>query len=170
MGPVQYEYVKTTRGHTAIIIDGYKFSKQNTVNGKTRWVCRKPACTAVAFSIDDVVIKYKDEHNHSPLVPVPPVFTSSCRGGPAIFVGGYRLVKHRTMSSKTRWRCWRPGCSAVTFTIDGVVVKSNNHHNHPPTTTVFYNVENRVERGPVPVNLLRINRSVAVARKAPNAC
>ena len=71
-----------------------------------------------------------------------PVLVTSPRGDPvciAIAVGGHQLYRQRSSSDgRTRWCCWKPGCTAFAFTFQNTVEKCDNIHNHPPIPTFTF--------------------------------
>ncbi|CAH2040267.1 unnamed protein product, partial [Iphiclides podalirius] len=69
------------------------------------------------------------------------VFMRTARGALSILMDGYKFIRHRQSSGKTRWFCGThqsKGCRAVVYTtLDNVVVKVLNEHNHRRTNTSY---------------------------------
>uniref|UniRef100_A0A2H1V0M4 SFRICE_016431 n=1 Tax=Spodoptera frugiperda TaxID=7108 RepID=A0A2H1V0M4_SPOFR len=123
-------FLESKRGRHIISIGGYRFCRQTTNGAKTRWFCstaHHKGCRAAIYTIDDIIVKINNEHNHNP------VYSISKRGGHLISVGGYRFCRQRSSGLKTRWSCSTDnskGCRAAIFTVDNTIVKINNIHNH----------------------------------------
>lgn len=63
------EFITTPRGLCMIQIGKYRYGLKTTGNKgvKKRWVCTKTSgkgCRAAICTIDGVIVKYVNEHNH----------------------------------------------------------------------------------------------------------
>lgn len=56
------------KGNPLMSVGGYTFCKKFISTNKTRWVCSThnyKKCRASAITVDDVVVKINNHHNHS---------------------------------------------------------------------------------------------------------
>lgn len=64
------KFVRSLRGNPLILLQGFKFYKYRTIGLKSRWQCsthNSKGCTAFVHTIDDEIIKVKNDHNHPPV-------------------------------------------------------------------------------------------------------
>ncbi|CAD0200264.1 unnamed protein product [Chrysodeixis includens] len=119
-------FTTSSRGATIISICGYKFHKQRTLNGKTRWWCGTNVhrgCTAVIFTVNDVIVRYR------------PIFYTSEIGAKIMKIRGYRYTRHSVCSSRVKWLCADSrarDCHAIVVTIGNTMIDKHNKHTHPP--------------------------------------
>lgn len=62
-------FTTTYKGKTLITIGGYKFCFHRKSGSKTRWRCssgQHQGCKAVIFTVDKIIIKMNNIHNHRP--------------------------------------------------------------------------------------------------------
>ncbi|GBP31391.1 hypothetical protein EVAR_17879_1 [Eumeta japonica] len=58
-------FTTTQRGQRALWLKGYKFTTHYGYDRKMRWLCsHRQGCRAYVYTIDDVVVKTKNEHTH----------------------------------------------------------------------------------------------------------
>ncbi|KAL0831909.1 hypothetical protein ABMA28_001428 [Loxostege sticticalis] len=61
-------FENSRQGNPMLVFDGYRYTKHhiNAVTLKTSWYCcyRYKKCLAAAYTINDDVIRLKNEHNH----------------------------------------------------------------------------------------------------------
>ncbi|KOB69730.1 Modifier of mdg4 [Operophtera brumata] len=58
------------RGARIMIMGGYKYTVHIQKGMKTRWFCathRNHRCNAALYTVEDVVVKYGNQHSHPPL-------------------------------------------------------------------------------------------------------
>ncbi|CAH2085693.1 unnamed protein product [Euphydryas editha] len=57
---------ETRLGNPVIMIGSYRFNRVRSKGPKIRWTCTKTpqGCRATLLTIDDVIIKTINEHNH----------------------------------------------------------------------------------------------------------
>ncbi|XP_047997518.1 uncharacterized protein LOC125235121 [Leguminivora glycinivorella] len=84
------------QGGRVLYYHGYKYHVKRSLISKTQWQCgthqRRAGCTASITTVDDVVVRCNDNHNHE----------SSIKGPGSLVVA---IIKHRTIAKRSLvWR------------------------------------------------------------------
>ncbi|KPJ13089.1 FLYWCH-type zinc finger-containing protein 1 [Papilio machaon] len=111
---------------------------------KLRWRCSTHCdrgCFAAVYTINNVLVSVKSEHNHPPAAPrnVQITFSKNRKGGLLLELNGYTYRRHTNRLTngmpKLRWRCsthCHRGCIAAVYTINNALVSVKSEHNHLP--------------------------------------
>uniref|UniRef100_A0A2H1WKY4 SFRICE_018333 n=1 Tax=Spodoptera frugiperda TaxID=7108 RepID=A0A2H1WKY4_SPOFR len=123
-----FEYSK--RGSKKLVLNGIKYRYKGMNGYKIWWRCathEKWGCKAVVHTIDDVIVRYINEH----IINDVAVYEYNKRGSKILVVNGIKFRIKGKNGCKVRWRCashekW--SCRAVVHTIDDVIVWYINKH------------------------------------------
>ncbi|KAJ2947352.1 hypothetical protein O0L34_g17080 [Tuta absoluta] len=125
----------TPRGNPVIVMGPYRYNRWSGSRGpQVRWTCVKTqvGCRATLTTLDDEIVKMKNQHSHPAAGEHRPIFTTSRFGKPVIQVGPYRFNKWTgSKGPRARWVCGRvaQGCKATIRTINNEI-HFIHEHNH----------------------------------------
>ncbi|KAF9804508.1 hypothetical protein SFRURICE_016677 [Spodoptera frugiperda] len=149
-------------GSKLIKIGGYSFCRHRSSGVKTRWNCSTgnfKGCKAAIYTIDNMIVKINNDHNHDPKkccavfftskrgsdlisnIFSVPYITQSKRGAYILMAAGYKFYRHCEIGTKTRWYCatnYHKGCKASAYTENFIVTKIKNIHNHGDESIAVY--------------------------------
>ncbi|KAF9805663.1 hypothetical protein SFRURICE_012646 [Spodoptera frugiperda] len=117
-GPI---FRKSWKGKRILQIAGSSFNLVNFKGKRSYWYCNQWAkgCRASVITSEDVIIKMRDEHNHT-----GPVFSYTIHGKPSLEVNQYRFNFKYKAGAQSYWACnkaWR-GCRVAVITIGTQIV------------------------------------------------
>ncbi|KAJ2947356.1 hypothetical protein O0L34_g17084 [Tuta absoluta] len=63
---IEFYYTKSKFGNKMLVVNGFRFKFNGKFGDRKRWICINTAdkCRAFALTIDDVLEKVNDTHNH----------------------------------------------------------------------------------------------------------